>query len=192
MKTKSVVSMLILLTVTVPVASAQVILTGTNYVQTFDSLASGLPPGWSVRTNATATALGTVALFTTNTTTWGNTSGQFANYASTVNNGTNLFGGESTAVQTACTNRGPGVRQTLTFGDPGAAFVLQIQDTLGLANFELRRRPEHVEHAKPLEFLDHRLRVRQLSDQLHSRLDQFGSEHLRRYDEDDFIRQRPG
>jgi hypothetical protein len=137
MKTKSVVSMLILLTVTVPVASAQVILTGTNYVQTFDSLASGLPPGWSVRTNATATALGTVALFTTNTTTWGNTSGQFANYASTVNNGTNLFGGESTAVQTACTNRGPGVRQTLTFGDPGAAFVLQIQDTLGLANFEL-------------------------------------------------------
>ena len=67
MKTKSVVSILALL-VTAAVASAQVILTGTNYVQTFDSLASGLPPGWSVRTNATATALGTVALFTTNTT----------------------------------------------------------------------------------------------------------------------------
>ena len=138
MKTKSVVSVCGLLAVAIAVrTSAQVILTGTNYVQTFDSLAQGLPPGWSVRTNATATALGTAVTFTTNNTSWSSTSGQFANHASTVNTGTNFLGGESSGVQSACTNRGPGIRQTATFGDPGAAFVLQIQDTLGLANFEL-------------------------------------------------------
>src|SRR5262249_15182134 len=97
----------------------------------------GLPAGWSLRTNATATSPGVAVAFTTNTTSWSSTSGQFANYASTVNTGTNFLGNESSAIQSACTNRGPGLRQTGTFGDPGAAFVFQIQNTLGLANFEL-------------------------------------------------------
>ncbi len=120
-------------------APAQVTLSGTGYVQNFNDLSSGLPPGWSVRTNATATSLGSAAVFTTNATSWGSTSGQFANYASTLSNyGTNFVGtNESTAVQAACTNRCLGLRQTGSFGDPGSAFVLQIQNTLGLANFQL-------------------------------------------------------
>jgi hypothetical protein len=120
-------------------ASAQITLSGTSYIQTFDGISLGLPSGWSVRTNATATSLGSPASFTTNTTSWGSTSGQFANYASTLSNfGTNFVGtNESTAVQAACTNRCLAMRQTGTFGDPGAAFVLQIQNTLGLANFQL-------------------------------------------------------
>jgi hypothetical protein len=121
-------------------ASAQLTLTGTSYIQTFNSIGSGLPPGWSMRTNASATRLGTaVTSFTTNATSWGTTSGQFANYASTVSNyGTNFYGtNESTAVQAACTNRSVGMRQTGSFGDPGAAFVLQLQNTLGLAAFQL-------------------------------------------------------
>jgi hypothetical protein len=120
-------------------APAQVMLSGTGYTQNFNDLGSGLPPGWSVRTNATATSLGSAAVFTTNSTSWGSTSGQFANYASTLSNyGTNFLGtNESTAIQAACTNRCLALRQTGSFGDPGAAFVFQIQNTLGFANFQL-------------------------------------------------------
>ena len=120
-------------------ASAQVALTGNSYVQTFDDLSQGLPPGWSARTNATVSFLGNEVSFTTNNTSWSNTGGQFANYASTVSNyGTNFVGtGESASVQGACTNRCPGVRQTGSFGDPGAAFVFQLQNTLGYANLQL-------------------------------------------------------
>ena len=138
MNRKSAVSVIAVLAIAVTApARAQVILTGTNYVQTFDSLGLGLPAGWSVRTNAATNSLGTVAAFTTNTTSWSSTSGQFANYASTVNTGTNFLGGEAASVQSACTNRSPGIRQTGTFGDPGAAFVFQIQNTVGFSNFEL-------------------------------------------------------
>src|ERR1041385_5371971 len=117
--------------------SAQVVLGGTNYVQNFDGISSGLPPGWSVRTNATAVALGSQPVFTTNATSWSGTSGQFANYASTLNSGTNFLGTETSAIQGACTNRCLAMRQTGTFGDPGAAFVLQLQNTLGFRNFQL-------------------------------------------------------
>jgi hypothetical protein len=118
-------------------ASAQLTLTGTNYAQTFDSISNGLPFGWSVRTNGTAVSLGAEAVFNTNTISWGNSSGQFANYASTVNNGTNFLGTENTATQNSCTNRALGLRQTSSFGDPGGAFALQVQNTLGLAHFQL-------------------------------------------------------
>ena len=117
--------------------SAQVVLSGTNYIQNFDGISSGLPPGWSVRTNATGSTLGSDATFVTNATSWGSTAGQFANYASTLNNGTNFIGTESTAIQSACTNRSLGLRQTGSFGDPGAAFVLQLQNTVGFRNFQL-------------------------------------------------------
>jgi hypothetical protein len=119
-------------------ASAQVTLTGTNYTETFDGTRSGLPRGWTVRTNASATSLGTPASFNPTNTSWGTQTGQFANYASTTGNGaTNFSGGESTTVQGSCTNRCPGIRQTTTFGDPGAAFVLQLQNTIEFANFQL-------------------------------------------------------
>ena len=118
-------------------ASAQIALTGTNYTQSFDNLVSGLPPGWLVQTNATASTLGTNVGFTTNSTSWGSTGGQFANFASTVNFGTNVLGTESSAAQSTFTNRCLGVRQSGSFGDPGAAFVLRIANTLGFAQFKL-------------------------------------------------------
>ncbi|MFO1477671.1 MAG: hypothetical protein U1F98_13590 [Verrucomicrobiota bacterium] len=119
--------------------SAQIQLSGNRYEQSFDTLAAGLPEGWTVRTNATASGLGTEAGFTTNATSWGSSSGQFANYASTLSNyGTNFCGtNESTTVQAACTNRCLAMRQTGSFGDPGAAFVLQLENTLGHAGFQL-------------------------------------------------------
>ena len=119
-------------------ASAQVTLTGTNYTQNFNDLGSGLPPGWSVRTGADTNSLGAEVTLTTNATSWGTLTGQFANYASTVsNNGTNLLGGESSTAQGTCTNRSLGVRQTGSFGDPGAAFVLQLQNTRGFTGLQL-------------------------------------------------------
>jgi hypothetical protein len=118
---------------------AQLALTGTNYLQNFDAISNGLPPFWSVRTNATAVNAGLAADFTsTNRTHWITTTGQFANYPSTVSNsGTNYLGDESTTIQENCTNRAPGIRQTGLFGDPGAAFVCNITNTLGRVNFQL-------------------------------------------------------
>lgn len=119
-------------------ASAQVKLTGTSYTQNFDDLGSGLPPGWSVRTGASATGSGTEVTLVTSARSWSATSGQFANFASTASNeGTNFLGTEASAFQAASTNRCLGVRQTSSFGDPGAAFVLQLQNTLGFAGFQL-------------------------------------------------------
>src|SRR6266568_7010400 len=85
-------------------AKAQLTLTGTNYLQTFDNLDSGLPDGWLVCTNAHATNLGTVAVFVTNRTSWGSSTGQFQNSASTSNGGTNLLGGELSGLQSGYTN----------------------------------------------------------------------------------------
>ncbi len=119
------------------VTSGQITLTGTNYTQSFDNISTGLPPGWLVQTNVTASALGTDVAFTTNSTSWGSTGGQFANYASTMNNGTNLLGTENSAAQATFTNRCLGVRQSGSFGDPGAAFVFRIANTLGFAQFKL-------------------------------------------------------
>jgi len=119
-------------------AMAQITLSGISYIQDFDGLGSGLPVGWSVRTNATVASLGTPTAFNSASTSWGAGTGEFANYASTTSNdGTAFTGAETVATQSAATNRCLGIRQTSTFGDPGAAFVLQIQDTLGLANFQL-------------------------------------------------------
>jgi hypothetical protein len=118
------------------IASGQVVLSGTNHTQDFNSLGNGLPPGWSVRTNATATSLGTAAAFNPNAITWGTQAGQFGNCAGTVANaGTNFNGDETTTVQGNCTNRSLAIRQTAAFGDPGAAFVFQIANTIGLSNF---------------------------------------------------------
>jgi len=118
--------------------SAQLVLSGNNYIQNFDGINSGLPAGWSVRTNASATSLGVAATYNTAATSWSASSGQFANEASTTNNdGTAFTGSESSTIQSAATNRCLAVRQTGSFGDPGAAFIVQIQDTMGLANFQL-------------------------------------------------------
>ncbi len=116
-------------------AAAEVTLTGTNYTQNFNTISNGLPPGWSVRTNATATSLGTPAGFNTNAVSWGTQTGQFGNAAATISNsGTNFNGAESTTIQGKCTDRSLAIRQTAAFGDPGAAFVFQIANTTGFSN----------------------------------------------------------
>jgi hypothetical protein len=112
---------------------------GTNYLENFNSISNGLPVSWAVAISATASSVGTATTLTTNGTSWGTTTGQFANYASTVSNfETNFLGGELSAVQAACTNRAVGVRQTGATGmDPGAAFVLQLLNTTNRYNFKL-------------------------------------------------------
>ena len=120
----------------VTAAVAQVTLTGTNYTQNFNSISNGLPPGWSMRTNATKTSIGQPATFPTAKKTWADTTGEFGNCAAAVSNtGTNFNGTESSTIQGNCTNRALAVRQTAAFGDPGAAFVFQITNTIGCSNF---------------------------------------------------------
>jgi hypothetical protein len=114
---------------------AQLTLSGTNYIQDFNAISNGLPAGWSVRLNAITNGLGTNASFPTAPKTWSSTSGEFGNCASTAaNSGTNFTGDESTTIQGNCINRALAIRQTGTFGDPGAAFTLQITDTVGFSN----------------------------------------------------------
>jgi hypothetical protein len=117
----------------------QLTLSGTNYIQDFNTISNGLPVGWSVRLNATATNLGTNVDFPSVPKTWGDSGGTFGNCASTVaNSGTNFNGTESTTIQPGCTNRALAIRQTGSFGDPGAAFVLQIANTIGRSNLTFK------------------------------------------------------
>lgn len=118
-----------------PSALGQIVLSGTGYTQNFDDISHGLPPGWTVRTNANDTSLGEIAEINTNAVSWGTTSRGFRNCAGTTDNSGMAFEGtESAIVQAGATNRCPAVRQTTSFGDPGAAFVFQIADTLGVSN----------------------------------------------------------
>lgn len=113
---------------------AQLTLTGGTYTETFDSIGSGLPTGWTGRTGASATALGTSAAFTTGATSWADSGGSFKNVAA---NDSGLLSSASTAAQAAATDRAFGIRQSGTVGDPGAAFTLQIGNTTGLGDFAL-------------------------------------------------------
>ena len=116
-------------------AHGQVFLSGTNYTQNFNAISNGLPPGWSVRTNATETSLGAATAFNRTNTSWSTGTGQFCNAAGITSNSLGMATGyESTTVQAAFTNRCLGIRQTAAFGDPGAAFVFQIANTAGCSN----------------------------------------------------------
>ena len=107
----------------------QVVLTTSPYTENFDNLGSGYPTGWTGRSGATASALGTTATLTTAPTAWNNTTGSFKNYASA----DGLPSNANAATQNASTDRSLGVRQTGSFGDPGAAFVLQLANTLNIS-----------------------------------------------------------
>jgi hypothetical protein len=117
-------------------AGAQVTLTGTNYRQNFDGIGGGLPGEWLIYTNAKSTQLGTPLTFNSMPTNWAKSSFGFGNYASTINGGTNLLGTEAPANQYVFTNRALGLRTT-SAADPGAAFVLKIDNTGGRGNFTL-------------------------------------------------------
>ena len=118
-------------------AWAQLTLPATSpYTQTFDGIGSGLAtgaPGWTVRTGATASALGTAATLNTTATAWADTAGAFKNFASA----DALTSASSATAQSSSTDRVLGVRQSGSFGDPGAAFVLQLANTTGKTSFNL-------------------------------------------------------
>lgn len=111
----------------------QVTLTGTSYSQNFDGIGSGLPTGWTVRTGATSNNRGTAQTFSNTTIGWGDTGGAFKNLASA----NSLASTASTTDQNNSTDRALGVRQSGTFGDPGASFELEISNTTGKTNFSL-------------------------------------------------------
>jgi len=113
--------------------TAQVTLSTSPYSQDFNSIATNLPTGWTVRTGATASALGTVATPILTATSWNSTSGNFRNVASA----TGLSVSSDASAQSGSTNRALAVRQTGSLGDPGAAFVLQLINTTGLSNFSM-------------------------------------------------------
>lgn len=116
--------------------TAQVVLDGSSYSQNFNSVGAGLPPGWSVWTNATDASLGAVASFETNATSWADSAGEFRNCASVTNNSGILATNAGSGTQHTFTNRVLAVRQGSSFGDPGAAFVFQILNTTGLSNLQ--------------------------------------------------------
>ena len=106
-------------------------LSGSSYTQNIDNIGSGLPDGWSVWTVATVGSLGTETTFSTAHANWANTSGAFKNSASA-----EIGSGATDTQQLNATDRAVAVRQT-TFGDPGAALVLRIENTTGFTEFSL-------------------------------------------------------
>jgi hypothetical protein len=109
------------------ISNAQIVLSPGTYTENFDGIGAGLPTGWDVRTGANATSLGTVVTFTTTATAWSITTGEFRNSASA----TGSTATDTGATQAANTDRALGLRQTAAFGDPGAAFNVNL-DSSGL------------------------------------------------------------
>lgn len=97
---------------------AQVTLTGTSYSQSFDSIGTALPSGWDVRTGASSSSLGTAASWTTTATSWSDTSGRFGNCAAAESPATS---GDNATAQNGRTDRAVTIRQSGSFGDPGAS-----------------------------------------------------------------------
>ncbi|MEO6001661.1 MAG: ExeM/NucH family extracellular endonuclease [Opitutus sp.] len=109
-----------------PLVAQTPLLAGT-YVQTFDAIGGGAPAGWGIYTGATASSLGTAATLNTAAASWASTTGQWANFAAAGS----FLGTETVAAQAAAPNRALGIRQTGSFGDPGASAAFNFS-TLGL------------------------------------------------------------
>jgi hypothetical protein len=109
--------------------------TTSPYTINFNNLSAGLPAGVFVVTGATAASAGTTGslLTTANTNIWNRTGSGFKNFASA----TGLDMGADSATQVNATNRALGIRQTSGFGDPGGAFVFQVNNTTGKNNLKL-------------------------------------------------------
>jgi len=109
----------------------RVALTGGSCRIAFDSLAtSGLPAGVLVYTNATSDSLGVMAAFSSSAKAWSDSGGAFKNVAST----SGLASASSTSAQAVSPHRALGVRQSASFGDPGAAIVIGVQNTAGFGD----------------------------------------------------------
>ncbi len=92
--------------------------TNSLYSQNFNTIGSGVPTDWTVRTGANASSVGTAATLTTSAVAWATSTGAFNNYAST----TGLTSTNDSAAQSASTDRAMGIRQTGSFANPGASF----------------------------------------------------------------------
>lgn len=117
-------------------AQAQLTLSGSGYFQSFDSVSTGLPLGWEIDSNATATSKGSAMLFNVNPIQWklpATTSGKGLNFAA--KNGF-TDPGTSTAIQAAATNRAMGLRQ-IANTDSQIAFTVVIAQTTGLINLSM-------------------------------------------------------
>jgi|GEM_PF-477300 len=126
-------------------AFAQITLGPSPYNQDFNSIASGLPTGITVRAGATATALGTPQAYSGAAVAWNNTTGAVKNFASA----TGLTSTSTSTDQNSSTNRSLGIRQTGSLGDPGGAFVLQLANTSALANFQLVFKLQSLDASSP-------------------------------------------
>lgn len=138
--------LLLTLLCTVWRAEAQVTLTGTSYTQNFDGIGSGLPTGWTVRTGASSSALGSAGTYASTATAWNNTAGNFRNVASA----DGLTSASTSTDQGNSVDRSLGVRQTGTAGfDPGTAFLLQIDNTTGFQGFTLSFKLQSLDAGSP-------------------------------------------
>lgn len=116
-------------------ASAQVNLTGVSYTQNFNSLASGLPIGWSVQTSTTLSTLGNSGTFTAAATTWAASTAltDFRNVASD-----NIAFGSASGTQSADTNRALGWRPLAAATDARTgSIMLTLANTTGFQNFSM-------------------------------------------------------
>ncbi len=105
---------------------------GTSpYTQNFNG--TTLPTGWSTRTSASATALGTSNTPAT-TDTWANTASGFKFCASVKSP---LTSTSNAATQNSASDRSLSVRSSGSLGDPGQSFALQIANTTGKTGFSL-------------------------------------------------------
>ena len=123
----------------------QITLNSSPFIENFNSLASGLPSGVTVKTAATATTFGTDGPFNVNLSAWNVASSGFRNSASA----TGLTATSDLAAQDAASNRALAVRQTGSFGDPGASFVFQIANTNNRTAFNLNFKLQSLDNASP-------------------------------------------
>ncbi len=127
---------------------AQIVLSGTNYAQNFNSIANGLPTGFFIKHSATASSMGTDASFTSAASLWNLTSSGFKNYASAEG----LNASSDATAQNNSSNRAIAVRQTGTAGtggDPGAALVMQLANATGYQNLSLSFKLQSLDSSSP-------------------------------------------
>jgi hypothetical protein len=98
--------------------AATINLSAGTYTENFNSITTTAASGWDVRTAASASSLGTVGSYTATATAWGDSTGSFKNFASS----NSLTSAATSTVQNAAADRALGIRQSGTFGDPGASF----------------------------------------------------------------------
>lgn len=123
----------------------QITLSSSPFIEDFNSLATALPTGVTVKTGATASTFGTDATFNINASAWNVTSSGFRNSASA----TGLTATSDATAQSAATNRALALRQSAGTGDPGGSFVFQIANTSAKTAFNLSFKLQSLDNTSP-------------------------------------------